>query len=344
MRTNTNKITQDLVPKEKYNPEWSFISFSQQQVFKILLICIVFFGVGLSEIFAGTVVFNVISTKGSSQVKRQDGKSWENIKSGDKLFEEDQVKLDDNAYLGLLHSTGTPLEINKSGNYTVKKLVSQATAPKSNVTKKFTKYLVDELKSSDDVLNSGDYRKKMKTLGAVERAIEINNNTLNVSFPFNTYNISNHVNFSWLPIDKQDAYHFSIHNADGQEVFSKHVKGTNLEVDLTPLKLESDECYFWSIESGNYKSQDYCLYNYNNNEKLEITQDLAAIEQEFGTNSPAISSIVKANYLAEKNLNSDANKEFLKAVKETENPNFKVLYAKFLVKLGLEKQAEELIK
>lgn len=294
---------------------------------------------------AANADFNVITTKGETQVKRVSGKDWENIKSGDKLFTDDQVKIGNNGYLGLLHSTGAALELNKSGNYTVKKLVSQATSQKSDVTKKFTKYLVEELKGSDDVLNSGDYRKKMKNLGAVERAMDKGAMAIQGGIPLNTYSIDNLIKFTWKKIDGANDYTFNFKNSDGKIILTKSVNGTSLDLDIKSMNLKSDECYFWYVSANNINSEEYCLFNYNTNDKTQIENDLKTIETEIGTENTAMLSMVKASYYEDKNITYKANEEYLNAINNApDNSNYKVLYAKFLVKLGLTQEAEEILK
>lgn len=297
-----------------------------------------------SLLLASAPEFNVVTLKGETQVKRATGKDWENIKSGDKLFADDQIKIGNGAYLALLHSSGSPLEINKSGNYTVKKLASQATTQKSDVTKKFTKYLVEELKGSDDVLASGDYRKKMKNLGAVERAMDKGTEgKIFGNLPLNTYSIDKTVDFSWYAVDNTSEYKFNIKDSDGKVVFEKTVNTTNIQVNTGSLNLKSDECYFWNVTANGKTSEDYCLYNFSTNETASIINDLKTIDQEIGADNEAMLSLVKASYYADKNINYKANEEFKKALAISDNPNYRVIYAKFLVKLGLNQEAEKLI-
>lgn len=289
--------------------------------------------------------FNVVTLKGDNQVKRANLENWDKLNAGDKLFADDQIKLANGAYLALLHSSGAPIEVSKSGNYTVKKLASQASSHKSDVTKKFTKYLVDELKSSDDVLSSGDYRKKMKNLGAVERSIESSNtNTIKALMPLNSYSIDNSLTFNWNDGQSSNNYNLVIKNSDSKVVYEKNTNVTNLNVDLSSLNLNKDECYFWYVTSGNNKSEEYCLFNINSEEIKSINSDLKTIEDEIGSENSALVSLVKANYLADKNINYKADQEFANAISISNNDNYKVVYAKFLLKMGMNDKAEELLK
>lgn len=311
----------------------------------LLSLLLVLFLINSNNIFsADKPDFSVVTLKGDNQVKRTDATNWEKLKAGDKLFSDDQIKLADGAYLALLHTSGSPIEVSKSGNYTVKKLSSQASTHKSDVTKKFTKYLVDELKSSDDVLSSGDYRKKMKNLGAVERSIEsTNSNSITAMMPLNSYSIDNSITFNWNNNENNES-NLVIKNSDSKVIFEKNTKANNLTVDLNSLNLNKDECYFWFVTSGDNKSEEYCLFNINEEEINSINADLKTIEEEIGSENAALASLVKANYLSEKNINYKADQEFANAVSISNNDNYKVVYAKFLLKMGLNDKAESLLK
>ena len=317
------------------------LKISYALVFSLLLSLVV---LNNNVLLANGPEFNVVTLKGETQVKRATGKDWENIKSGDKLFADDQIKIGNGGYLALLHSTGSPMEINKSGNYTVKKLASQATTQKSDVTKKFTKYLVEELKGSDDVLASGDYRKKMKNLGAVERAMDKGTESkIFGSLPLNTYSIDNNVDFKWFAVDGAKEYKFNIKDSDGKVVFDKTLNATSILVNTSALNLKADECYFWNVTSNGKTSEDYCLYNYNATDVAAINNDLKTINEEVGAENEAMLALVKASYYADKNINYKADEEFKKALSISDNPNYRVIYAKFLVKLGLNQESEKLI-
>jgi|GEM_PF-1281387 len=327
------------------NPNYncSNVMYSKIGLFSLL---VAFFLINVSStLLADKPDFSVVTLKGDNQVKRVDGANWEKLKAGDKLFSDDQIKLADGAYLALLHTTGAPIEVSKSGNYTVKKLASQASTHKSDVTKKFTKYLVDELKSSDDVLSSGDYRKKMKNLGAVERSIEsANTNSITAMMPLNSYSIDNTMSFNWNDNKLSDKYNLIIKNSDSKVIYENNTNENNLNVDLSSLNMDKDECYFWYVTSGENKSEEYCLFNINEEEVNSINTDLKTIEDEIGSDNSALASLVKANYLADKNINYKADQEFANAISITNNDNYKVVYAKFLLKMGMNDKAEALLK
>ena len=73
--------------------------------------------------WAQSYAFMVISSKGMTEKKT--GDNWQPIKIGDRLKTTDEVKIPGNAYLGLQHSSGKPLEIRDPGSYPVAELASK---------------------------------------------------------------------------------------------------------------------------------------------------------------------------------------------------------------------------
>jgi len=286
--------------------------------------------------------FDVLTTKGDIKIKKENSTKWESLDKGQKLFSKDQLKLNKGAYLSLVHTNGNPVEVNKSGNYSISKLSSKAKSKKSNVTKKFTNFIIDELGESDDLLSSGDLSESMSTLGAVERAID--KNGINVRLPKSTYLIDNQVNLSWYEKEGAKSYKFTLRNPDDEVVMSKELDGTALDINLDDVKVEDGECYYWSITVDDKTSQEYCLYRMTKEEAEEVTNDVSSITAELGEDA-AIGQLVLASYYAKKKVVNRAIAAYQKAIEiSPEVEKYKFLYAKYLTSLGLQSEAEKAMK
>jgi hypothetical protein len=55
-----------------------------------------------------TYAFKVLANKGANEVKT--GDSWTPLRTGASLKEGDEIKLGENSYVGLIHSSGKPKE------------------------------------------------------------------------------------------------------------------------------------------------------------------------------------------------------------------------------------------
>src|SRR5688572_17491797 len=85
----------------------------------------------VSFVFAQDYAFKVMANKGSNEVKS--GDTWQPLKTGASLKATDELKLVDNAYIGLIHATGKPLEVRQAGNYKVSDLAGKISAGTSVV-------------------------------------------------------------------------------------------------------------------------------------------------------------------------------------------------------------------
>jgi len=292
----------------------------------------------LSLAFAGHE-FNVLTTKGDIKVKRENSKKWETLDNGQKLFTKDQIKIKKGAYLSLVHTNGNPIEVNKSGNYSVSKLLSKANTKKSDVTKKFTSFILDELAESDDLLSSGDLSDDMSTLGATERAFV--KNGINIRLPKSTYLIDNKIDISWYELKGASSYKFTLRNPDDEVILSKELNSTELSINLDELKVENGECYYWSISADGKDSEEYCLFRMTTKTISEINNDVQNISNELGKDA-ALGQLVLASYYAEKKVVNKAIKAFKTAIEISPDvEKYKFLYAKYLRSLGLEEEASK---
>jgi hypothetical protein len=76
-----------------------------------------------SAAFSQDYAFKVLANKGNNEVKT--GASWTPLKTGATLRTGDELKLSENAYLGLVHVKGKPLELKLAGVYKVAELAAQ---------------------------------------------------------------------------------------------------------------------------------------------------------------------------------------------------------------------------
>src|SRR5690348_6617464 len=105
--------------------------------------------------------FKVMANKGSNEVKS--GDSWQPLKTGASLKSTDELKLVDNAYIGLIHASGKPLEVRQSGNYKVADLAAKVGGG-SSVINKYTDFILSS--------NAETKKNKLSATGAVHRATE----------------------------------------------------------------------------------------------------------------------------------------------------------------------------
>lgn len=295
----------------------------------------------VAQAYSADYEFKVNSVKGEVKVKK--GSSWTTCKKGDKLSTADMIKVGNSAYVSLVHSTGNPVEVNKSGNYSISKLATKANTKKGEVTKKFTKFIMDELGESDDLLAYDDFNENMATLGAVERTL-FSKSDVNVKFPRSSYTISSVMNFSWYEMDNAKEYTFFIKNPDEKVIFEQTVTGTSIDVDLNAAKISAGECFYWGVKANGKTSEEYCLYRMDEGEASDFNSQKEQLLSEVDSQS-SIGQLILASFYTENQMVMEAKTCYEKAIEfSPEVDNFKALYAKYLIEIGLNHEAEELIK
>ncbi|MFY7918889.1 MAG: hypothetical protein ACOVOF_06185 [Chryseotalea sp.] len=76
--------------------------------------------------YSQNYTFRVLATKGANEVKT--GGVWQPVKTGATLQDTDELKVSENAYLGLVHKSGKPIEIKKAGPYQIYELDNSVSA------------------------------------------------------------------------------------------------------------------------------------------------------------------------------------------------------------------------
>jgi hypothetical protein len=123
----------------------------------------ILFGVGFllltMSAYAQDYAFKVLANKGANEYKSSEG--WQPIKTGAVLKLGDELKISENAYLGLVHKSGKPLEVKKAGPYKVTELAQQV-GTGTSVLNKYTDFILSS--------NSAESKKnRLSATGAVHR-------------------------------------------------------------------------------------------------------------------------------------------------------------------------------
>ncbi len=93
----------------------------------------------LTSGFAQDYTFKVMVNKGNSEFNS--GSKWEPVKTGLYLNKNDELKIPENAYVGLVHFAGMPLQIKESGRYKVSELAAKVSGGTS-VLNKYTDFIL----------------------------------------------------------------------------------------------------------------------------------------------------------------------------------------------------------
>lgn len=326
-----------------------------KKVYILILIASLIFGAS-NQLLAGKNVFKVLALKGNVMINRAGTNSWDKLKSNASITDDQNIKLDDGAYLGLVHDGGRTVELKNSGTYSAAALSKDIKSKKDDLSKRLTKYVTEQISSADDLLSGSDYRNSMKITGSVERGITSegqtnykdaagsrqddilnNNNIIIVKSPRKTNILNSIVTFQWHPLPDVKDYAISLHDRFDREILTKTVSDTTISINLYDFNLEKNVYYFWNVSSANnkkIKSED-CAFLILPDEKVSaMNEDLSVIRDDYLKDNSSLGKIILATFYQENNLNIDAMNSYEEAIKQSPDVDeFKKLYDIFLYKL-----------
>lgn len=288
--------------------------------------------------------FKVKSIKGNVMLKN--GKDWEKLSNGDNLKLSDQIKIDKSSSIKLENKSGKELVVDKSGFYSVAKLSAKSSTSNKNVSKKLANSLLDELSDADDMLAKGNINDNMATLGAVERAFnnKYTTNAIVASLPRSTYLLGHSMKFTWYPLEGAKEYKFIIKNGLDKVIFEKSVNGTELVLNTDEVKFPVDECAYWLVTSGKLSSEEFCIYKMTDEQSNQINTELTNLKSELNLNE-SMDNMILAKFYANNKLVNDATSYFEKAIEiDPSVEAYKVMYAKYLLSIGMNEEAKQVVK
>jgi hypothetical protein len=191
-----------------------------------------------SLLFAQDYAFKVLANKGLNEVKS--GESWAPLKTGASLKATDEVKLADNAYIGLIHVSGKPMEIKQAGNYKVAELAGKVSSG-SSVLSKYTDFILSS--------NSAEAKKnRLSATGAVHRGETY---AIQLMLPENQHSgIYNNVAvINWEGTKVAGPYIVTLRNMFDDELAKIETPETNFQVDLTDPKFVKENAILVEVKS-----------------------------------------------------------------------------------------------
>ena len=280
----------------------------------------------VSEIvFGQDYAFKVMANKGSNEVKS--GDSWQPLKTGASLKSTDELKLVDNAYIGLIHASGKPLEVRQSGNYKVADLAAKVGGG-SSVVNKYTDFILSS--------NAETKKNKLSATGAVHRATETA--AIKVMLPekySDIYNTTAVIN--WEGNKALGPYVVVLKNAFEDQLAKFETPETTLTIDLSDPKLASEFAILIEVSSKNNPKQvstQHMIRKMSAADREKVKNSLTGIMGEV-SDPTALNKFILAGFYEENNLLIDAIVAYEEAVKL--EPSYRESYDEFLLRNGLKK-------
>jgi hypothetical protein len=285
---------------------------------------------------AQSYVFKVLANKGDNSVKIE-GADWTKLKTGQSLNSGDELKLSEEAYLGLMHNSGKTLEVKTAGSHTVSGLAANLKSKNTSVASKYADFVMNRM--SDDE-GSGDYRKSLGATGAVDRALA-SGASIKIMALSSSEIINDQVILRWNE-PKQEGeleslnYELTFSNLFDETIATETVDNTSYLLDRSkePFAGENFIKVKVQVKGEDLKSDDYAITIKPEEETAEIKETLAQLKSEIEGES-AMDKLVMAAFYEDNDLLLDALTAYEQAIQKAPNvPVFEKAYEDFLIRNG----------
>lgn len=273
--------------------------------------------------------FKVLANKGANEVKS--GESWQPLKTGSSLKSGDEVKLGDNAYIGLVHSTGKPIEVKESGVHKVSVLESKIGSG-SSVLNKYTDFILSS--------NSAEAKKnRLSATGAVHRATEPAA-AIKLVLPENQHSgiYNNIAVINWDGSKVAGPYVITLKNMFEDELTKEETPESTYRIDLTNEKYANENAILIEVSSKadpKLVSKQHLIKKLSPAEEAKITKELNEFMGQVSEET-ALNKFIMAGFYEQNNLLIDAISAYEEAVKMApEVPTYKESYEEFLLRHAL---------
>lgn len=272
--------------------------------------------------FGQEYTFKVLLNKGKNEIKS--GNSWQPIRVGAELRPDDVVKVAENAYLGLVHTTGKPLGVKESGQYSVANL-SAKMGKGSSVLNKYAEF----------ILSTSGQKNKLAATGAVHRGPD----KIDVHLPQNSaYIFGDTIAISW---EKDESipgpYLVILTNLWGDELMKIETEANSILVNLREKALANTNDIQVEVHSTkvNKKSDQVVLRKFSKGDSDRVGAEYKELVSEVGDNG-VLSKLYKAAFFEEKKLLVDAATALRQAIEMGPDlPSLWEDYESFLLRNGL---------
>jgi hypothetical protein len=274
--------------------------------------------------------FKVLANKGNNEVKS--GDAWVPLKTGSSLNQDDEVKLADNAYVGLVHNSGKPLEVKQAGVHKVSVLSNQIKTG-SSVLSKYTDFILSS--------NSAEAKKnRLNATGAVKRDITT---ATSIKLLLPTKDQHNGIYNSkailkWEGNNITGPYVITMRNMFDDVLIKEEAAETSFTVDLSNPKLANETAILIEVSlksDAKVVSSQHIIKKLSPAEREKVKIALAEFTAEV-TEENALNKIYLASLFEKNNMLIDAIVAYEEALAlAPEVPTYQEGYEDFLFRNAL---------
>ena len=270
--------------------------------------------------------FKVLANKGTNEVKT--GDTWAPLRTGASLKETDEIKLGENSYVGLIHSTGKPKELKTAGVHKISTL-SGSMKGGASVLNKYADFILSS--------NSAEAKKnRLSATGAVHRAGSMED--IIVFLPENQHSsIYNSVAIvNWESKSGNNGpFILTIQNMFNEDIIVKETPTTSFTLDLNDPKLANEQYFLVQVRNkADMKliSAQHLIKKIPSVEQQKIKTLLAEFVGEMNEET-ALNKFIMAGFYEDSQLFIDAITAYEEAIKMAPDvETYKEAYEEFLLR------------
>ena len=274
--------------------------------------------------------FKVLVNKGNNEVKA--GSNWAPIKVGASLKPDDQLKVADNAYLGLVHVTGKPVEVKKAGTYKVADLAGKVSGG-SSVLNKYTDFILSE---------NAQKNNRLVATGAVVRG----GKNIKVFLPEaqNAVTYGSKVYIGWDTDKAKGPYIVTITSMFGDELSKIETGDSVIQVDLYDRKFQNEDNILFTVQAKDDPATKTdpaaVIKKISKADRDRIKSSLSDFNKTLSEET-ALNKLLLAGFFEQNGLLIDAIAAYQEAITlEPEVASFKEQYVDFLIRNSIKEVKE----
>ncbi|MGK7391414.1 MAG: hypothetical protein ACNS60_13745 [Candidatus Cyclobacteriaceae bacterium M2_1C_046] len=273
--------------------------------------------------FGQQYTFRVMVNKGSNEVKK--GGEWMPLKTGAYLNDEDELKVTDDAYLGLVHSSGKTLELKDAGTHKISNLASNMNTGSSSVASKYADFVLSKMSAEGK-------KNRLSATGAVSRGTE---GDIKIFMPNSAGVYTNDPILKWSEVEGENVdYTVTVTNMFEDVLMTANTSDPEYQLDLENENISDQKVVLITVSAGNdnAKSSTYAIKKLPTEDSQKIKSKLDELMNEVDQPT-ALNKYILAGFYEENNLLIDALTSYVEAMRMAPDvETYNEAYEEFLLR------------
>ena len=307
---------------------------------KKLSLIIIVLGMLVQGAYAQDYAFRVLVNKGQNMVK-SGSTDWKILKTGARLNKGEEIKLETNGYLGLVHSSGKTLELKEANTYSISKLYSDLGSSSQNIASKYADFVMSKMTPEKREENR---RKYASVTGAVERGSD--DSSIKIYMPQSVSVLNNKAIIRWEPVKENAIYVVNLKNLFEEKIMMAETTDPFYTIDFDNEQIKNaivENLIIVNItlkDDESITSKNAAIELMNEEDARTYKVELKELEDNIGSET-SINNLILAEFYEEKGLVLDAITSYENAVKLSPDVEyFQEAYDEFLIRNRLKTPAK----